>query len=273
MFSFCIRSKKPVEKSISLFSSPRPAEISLRPDLSLLFIRKDGMVCMIAFEKITAPLKFNIALWGPSGAGKSYTALALAHRLGTKIAVADTEHQATGFYTARFPALVAKVEPPFPPEVFLDILDSAERQGFDVLVFDSLSPEWDGAGGCLALKEEMERKGQKGVRAWKTITPRHEALLQRINQSPLSIITTLREKPRVALELGESGKTQVRDAAPRPVMRERYEFEYDLVLHITMDHRVTATKSRLLQLPEGRTIKADHQLLNAVQAAKTGSGG
>ena len=228
---------------------------------------------MIAFEALTQPSKINIALWGPSGAGKSYTALALAHRLGTKIAVADTEHGAISFYTARFPALVAQINPPFAPEVFLDILDSAERQGFEVLIFDSLSPEWDGVGGCLALKEEMERKGQKGVRAWKTITPRHEALLQRINQSPLSIITTLREKPRVWLETGESGKAQVRDTAPRPVMRERYEFEYDLVVHMTMQHQVTVTKSRLAQLREGRTIKADHQLLDAVQAAKTGSGG
>ena len=224
------------------------------------------------FQTLTRPSKLNIALWGPSGAGKTYTALGLAHQLGQRVAVADTEHCASALYTDRLPAQIADVQAPYAPEVFIALIDEAESQGFDVLIFDSLSPEWDGPGGCLALLDAAQHQGHKGVRAWKVVTPRHEALLHRINTTPLSIITTLREKPRVLLDTAESnGKNATYNVEPRPVMRERYEFEYDLVFRITMDHRVTAVKSRLTAIPEGSTLKAGKALLDAVRQAHTGS--
>ncbi len=210
---------------------------------------------MFAFSENIGLPKLNVALWGPAGAGKTYTGLAVAHQLGERVAVADTEHLASTLYRGRFPAAVAALNPPFAPERFIEALHDAEQAGFDVLMIDSLSPEWDGEGGCLWLAAQPDDRGRnRGARAWGEITPRHDALLTAMNQSPLSLVVTLREKPRVVLGKDANGKATVEQGEATPVMRERFEYEYDLVLHIDRSHRMTAVKSRLLDIPEDKSI-------------------
>jgi DNA polymerase III delta prime subunit len=149
----------------------------------------------VPFVPLTRPAKLNAVLWGPSGAGKTYTALALAQRLGGPVAVVDTEHGASAFYTARFPADVLILDPPFAPERWLDALREAEAGGYHVLVLDSLSPEWAGPGGCLDLVAALRRQGRKPHDAWAVVTPRHDALLDALNRTPLSVLVTWGEKP------------------------------------------------------------------------------
>ncbi len=220
---------------------------------------------MFSFESVTSPTKLNIALWGPSGAGKTYTGLAIAHQLGSHVAVLDTEHRASSLYTARFPAHIASLEPPFGPERYIEAIQAAETAGYDVLVVDSLSPEWDGPGGCLALVADARKRGVKSHHAWNDVTPRHEALLGAINRTRLSIVVTLREKPRVIVGTGDNGKTNVQEGAPTPVTRERFEYEYDLVLHLDGQHRATVMNSRFLSMPEGAHFPADGSLLDRVR--------
>lgn len=206
---------------------------------------------MFAFSQDARVPKLNLALWGPAGAGKTYTGLAIAHQLGERVAVVDTEHLASTLYRDRFPAAFAALNPPFAPERFIEALHDAEQAGFDVLMIDSLSPEWDGEGGCLWLAAQTDANGKKrGARAWGEVTPRHDALLTAMNQSPLSLVITLREKPRVILGKDANGKATVEQGEATPVMRERFEYEYDLVMHIDRSHRMTATKSRFLDIPE-----------------------
>ncbi|MCY0886471.1 MAG: AAA family ATPase, partial [Firmicutes bacterium] len=178
------------------------------------------------FAAADRPLKLNLALWGPSGAGKTYTSLALARRLGSRVAVVDTEHGASRLYASRFPHDSLVLDAPFGPERFRELLAEAERAGYHVLVIDSLSPEWGGPGGCLDLVAGLRQQGHKPHQAWGLVTPRHDALLDAINRSPLSVIVTLREKPRLQL-VGDA------PSVPEPVMRDRFEYEYDLVLHLT----------------------------------------
>ncbi len=221
---------------------------------------------MITFKTLTTPPKLNIALWGPSGAGKTYTGLGLAHALGSRVCVVDTEHQASSLYTARFPADIAEFLPPFQPAQFIDAIRSAEQAGYDVLLIDSLSPEWDGPGGCLDMVAQLRKQGKKPHQAWGVVTPQHDALLGAINRTPLSVIVTLREKPRLQLSGGTAALS-----APEPIMRDRFEYEYDLVLHIDAHHHVTAIKSRLFGVPEGKSCAANGVLLSHIrQALKSG---
>jgi hypothetical protein len=99
------------------------------------------------FSLLGPPRKLNVALWDPSGAGKTYTALGLTHLLGGRVAVVDTEHEASRLYASRFPADAALLEAPFTPERFLEALREVEADGYTTCVFDSLSPEWVGPGG------------------------------------------------------------------------------------------------------------------------------
>lgn len=219
---------------------------------------------MFDFQAATAPSKLNVVFWGPSGAGKTYTSLALAHQLGSRIAVLDTEHRASALYARKFPALIAEVKPPFGPERFIEGIHDAERAGFDVLIIDSLSPEWDGAGGCLEQVAMAQKSGKKGAYAWRDITPRHEALLAAINQSALSIIVTLREKP--LLNLDDANKGKAATSTPRPIMRDRYEYEYDLVFRVDNLHRYTATKSRLEAIPVGEVFEGKRSFLQQIRS-------
>ena len=221
---------------------------------------------MVTFEPMDHPGKLNIALWGPSGAGKTYTGLAIAHQLGSRVAVIDTEHRASSLYTRRFPAAIAELLPPYHPERFLETIEAAAQAGYDVVLIDSLSPEWDGPGGCLDQVAQARSKGTKPPQAWAAVTPQHDALLGAINRLPISVIVTFREKPRLVLTTGD-GKTQFEEGDPTPVTRERFEYEYDLVLHINAQHVVHAVKSRLFAVPEGGRMPADQSLLNAVHAA------
>lgn len=213
------------------------------------------------------PAKLNIALWGPSGAGKTYTALAIAHALGPRVAVVDTEHGSSRLYAARFPADTLLLTPPFAPARFLEAIDAAER-AYDVLVVDSLSPEWAGPGGCLEQVAALRKAGKKPHQAWDAVTAQHDALLDRINHTRLSIIVTLREKERLQLD---GADTQT--SPPTPIMRKRFEYEYDVVLHLDQAHRARVDKSRLAALPPGHTVPADRSLLAVLQTALTNDKG
>ncbi len=116
---------------------------------------------MFDFQEAAGPSKLNVVLWGPSGAGKTYTSLALAHQLGVRVAVLDTEHRASALYARKFPAMIAEMKPPFGPERFIEGIHAAERAGFDVLIIDSLSPEWEGPGGCLEQVALAQKAGKK----------------------------------------------------------------------------------------------------------------
>ena len=85
-----------------------------------------------------------------------------------------------------------------------------------------------------------------------------------INQSSMSIIVTLREKPVLNLDDANKGKTT--PSVPRPIMRDRYEYEYDLVLRVDERHHYTATKSRLEAIRFGNTFKGEASFLQQIRS-------
>lgn len=216
---------------------------------------------MSAFTPATRPRKINVALFGPSGAGKSYTALGLACQLGVRIALIDTEHGSSAFYHERFPHDMASLDPPFHPERYLALLNDAVAAGYDVVILDSLSPEWDGPGGCLALADEVRFRQKTANRftAWAEVTPRHDALFGAINRVPCSVIATFRGKPAYDLVADERGKSKpVRRALPGIIGREEGAgFEWDLLAALDERHRATPVKSRFQAFPAGQAQAVD----------------
>src|SRR5690606_27326323 len=82
--------------------------------------------------------KARIALIGPSGSGKTYTALLLASHMGNRVAVIDTEHGSASKYADQFEFDVLELNS-FHPQNYIDGIEAAEREGYDVLIIDSLS--------------------------------------------------------------------------------------------------------------------------------------
>jgi hypothetical protein len=60
----------------------------------------------------------------------------------------------------------------------------------EVIIIDSASHEWDGLGGILDIHAAIPGNS---FTAWSKVTPRHNAFIQAMMQSPCHLITTVRK--------------------------------------------------------------------------------
>lgn len=193
--------------------------------------------------------KLRMAIDGVSGSGKTFTALRFAFGLGGRVAIINSESGAVQKYLGLAP------DPQLPPWQF-DICElanfaptsytnailAAGVERYDVLVIDSLSHAWAGAGGALELKDKVGDKNS--FTAWKTITPMHNQMIEAILRSPCHVIVTMRSKTEYIIEPGANGKMQPRKVGTTPVQRAGMEYEFDLYGSIDQDHILSITKSR-----------------------------
>jgi hypothetical protein len=207
--------------------------------------------------------RLRLALAGPSGSGKTYSALQMAKGLGDKIAVIDTEHGSASLYAdvAEFDTM--ELHPPYSPERFIEAITSAEAAGYEVLIIDSYSHEWTGAGGCLEINDEIAKAKYKGNTwsAWNETTPRHRRLIDKMLTSPLHIICTMRSKTETVQ--GE-GKKVVK-LGLKSEQREGTDYEFTVVLDVSHDgHMAVASKDRtkLFVNPELITEDTGRRLLD-----------
>lgn len=177
--------------------------------------------------------RLRLALAGPSGSGKTLSALLLATGLGGKIAVIDTEHESASLYAEYADFDVMSLGAPYSPERYIDAISSAEAGGYSVLIIDSYSHEWIGAGGCLEINDAIAKQKYKGNTwsAWNETTPRHRKLVDRILTSPLHIICTMRSKTETVQ--GEGKK--IIKLGMKSEQREGSDYEFTVVLDLVHD--------------------------------------
>jgi hypothetical protein len=190
--------------------------------------------------------KLRLGLTGPSGAGKTYGALLIARELGKKIACIDTEHGSASLYSDMADFDVLELAAPYSPERYIAAIKEAEKAGYEVLIIDSGTHEWNGAGGVLELLDEIAKAKFKGNTwsAWNEMTPRHRKFIDTILQSPMHIIVTLRSKTETA-QVEENGRKKVVKLGMKAEQRDGIEFELTVVLDLTHDgHYALASKDR-----------------------------
>lgn len=185
---------------------------------------------------------------GPSNAGKTLGALMIAKGLGGKVALIDTERGSASLYSESFDFDTLELNPPYSPERFIDAIHAAEQAGYDVIIIDSSTHEWDGTGGCLEINEALAQAKYRGNTwsAWSETTPRHRAFLDCILQSPAHVIVTMRSKTETVQ--GEDKK--VRKVGMK--VEQRAGFEYEVTLVFEMEHSThfaVMTKGRLFDAP------------------------
>ena len=199
------------------------------------------------FKKATKEQSFlRMGLVGPAGSGKTFTALRFAHALGSKIAVLDSEHGSASKYVGEAPdgipwAFDTFQPDSFAPTVYTEGINLAVRDGYEVLILDSLSHAWAGKGGALEIKDRI---GGNSWAAWRKVTPMHEEMVDTILRSPIHIIATMRSKVAYIQEADERGKTVIRKVGMAPVQRAGMEYEFDIVLDLDWAHVGTVSKSR-----------------------------
>lgn len=189
-------------------------------------------------------------LFAASGAGKTVGALKLAYGITgdwSKIGFADTENKRalayvgtehTGLKIGKFKH--APIHAPYTTEKFEAAIDTAVQMGFEVLIIDSFSHEWEGLGGVTHAAEEA------GGEFWHWKGPKiaHRRLVDKIQQSPIHIIITLRTKQEYAVIPGggKNGKNAIEKLGMKPVQSNDLDYEFLIAFHLNEDHEAKATK-------------------------------
>ncbi len=191
----------------------------------------------------------KIGIFSPSGGGKTYTSLRLASGMieqmekttgkKYKIWLANNEGSRGKYYANEFDYKIIELAPPHDPEMYYDLIEYAENdETCGVLIIDSLSKEWAGAGGCLEIATNM---GGNFQTAWKNVSPRHRRLMDKLVDSHLTIIATMRGEDQYTTETDEKGKT-------KPVKlgvgaKQGKDFEYEFTCTFSLDQKTNGAET------------------------------
>jgi len=216
----------------------------------------------MGFKKATkSAAKLRLGLVGPAGSGKTMTALRIAHGLGGRVAVIDTERGSASLYSGEHGLDFDVLElDSYEVEHFTNAIKQAEQAGYDVLIIDSLSHAWAGKGGILEFVDQAaKRSGGGSFSGWRDATPRHNQLVDAILGAKLHVICTLRSKVEHVIEQ-VNGRTQVRKVGLQPVQRDGLEYEFTVVGDVTQDHELIITKTRAAWLKDKIIREAGEEL-------------
>ena len=187
--------------------------------------------------------KIKMALQGPSGSGKTMSSLLIAYGLcgsWSRVVVIDSEHHSADLYADIGPYNVLAITEPYTPETYILAIDKCLAAGMDVIIIDSLSHLWDGAGGILDIHSAMMGNSFAN---WSKVTPRYNAFVQHMLQCDAHIIGTLRTKQDYVLN-EKNGKQVVEKVGLKSISKDGMDYEFTLVFDIDLKHNATASKDR-----------------------------
>ena len=190
--------------------------------------------------------KLRLLLTGPSGSGKTWGALQIAKGLGGRTVVIDTEEGSSDLYDTLHDFDVIDLRPPFSPERYIEAITAAEQAGYDVIIVDSVTHCWSGAGGCLEILEDVAKAQFRGNTwsAFSVITPRWRAFVDKLLRSSAHVICSGRSKTETA-QVDDHGKKKVAKLGMKLEARDGLEFEFTCVLDVIHDgHYATVSKDR-----------------------------
>lgn len=184
---------------------------------------------IIHFEEFTRKgTSVLICLFGFSGCGKTLSAINIAKGLGGKTFFLDTETGRGRVYAEDAKGFTyGELTPPFTPERYVSALRQIQRGGFDNLIIDSGSHEWDGLGGMLEIAD-----GNKvaGLGKW-SVKSRHKTFMGTLMASRMNIIICLRAKDKYVQE--GRGKDAEIYTDGFVAIQER-NFKYDMMIQLPM---------------------------------------
>ncbi len=180
-------------------------------------------------------------LAGYSGSGKTFSALLLAAGLAGKegkIGLIDTDNKRASMY-ATDPKImaaipqgydVADMTDPYTPARFLEYAREFEGQGYDVLVIDTISHEYEGTGG-------MEDMAATSKTKWLAPKMQHKKMMNGLLALNMHIIFCIRAREKVKVDKKTGEYT---DMGVQPICEKNFMFE--LTLSMMLDSETNLPK-------------------------------
>lgn len=223
----------------------------------------------------------KVALMAPSGGGKTYGALRLATGMAeeikketgkeAKILMANTEQKRGYYYANEFDYDIVDIEAPHEPEKYVDLIEFAVQEGYNILIIDSSSHEWEGKGGCL----DLQQKAGGTYQAWGKVTPRHNKFINAIADSPIHIIATMRGKDQYEMTKDDkTGKATVQKLGVGAKQRDGFEYEFTCTFLIdqkTNTAEVQKDNTHIFEA-QGATLLTESHGQKLIEWANSGEG-
>ena len=224
-------------------------------------------------QRSKAYLKLGMS--APSGGGKTLGSLLIGYGLmkekypdksdqfrWSKIAIIDTENGSGELYVGRDVAGLIigdynaiTLTPPFEADKYTQAMGLCEENDIEVAIIDSTTHLWSGQGGLLEQQGNAAKRTGNSYTAWRDVTPQHNRFIDKMLQSNLHVIATMRAKQEYVQEKDEkTGKTTVRKLGMEPEQRKGMEFEFTTFFEINAEHEAFGSKDRT-SLFDQRTFK------------------
>ena len=142
--------------------------------------------------------KIKLAIQGCAGSGKTYSSLLLAFGLTNQwrnIGIIDSENGSADLYAHLGQYNVLNLNNNYSPENYIEAIEICEKAGMEVIIIDSLSQSWD------FLLEYHSGLSGNSFTNWGKITPRQNALIQKILQSKAHEMDSIYANSGVELSL------------------------------------------------------------------------
>lgn len=209
---------------------------------------------MAFIKAVKTKAKLRLGLSGLAGSGKTFSALGIGNALAKlmrkhghgegRIAVIDSERGSASLYADKFDFDVCELDS-FSPLAYVDKIKEAESAGYDIIIVDSLTHAWAGKDGALDQKDQAADRGGNSWTAWRSVTPKHNALVDAMLGSKSHLIATMRQKMEYVQET-ENGKTSIKKVGLAAIQREGMEYEFTLVGDVDLSHALKISKSRCI---------------------------
>ena len=187
-----------------------------------------------------------------------------------KILMGNTEQKRGYYYANEFDYDIVDIEAPHNPEKYVEFVNFAVQEGYDILIIDSSSHEWEGRGGCLEIHQQAGGQYQ----SWAKVTPRHNKFIEAIADSPIHVIATMRGKDQYEMSKDDRGKTNVQKIGVGAKQREGFEYEFTCTFLIDQKTSMAEAQKDNTHLfeNEGATLLSEDYGRKIIQWANSGDG-
>lgn len=170
-----------------------------------------------------------IGIAGVSGSGKTYTALQLAWGMAngdaSKVGFLDTENKRGSLYADSLVSkdgqihqfLIGDLYAPFSPQRYIDAILEFQKAGVEVLIIDSVTHEWEGAGGC----QEIAANTTSRMADWKRAKAEHKRFMNALLQSDMHVICCIRAREKTDFTNPKEPKA----LGLQPIQEQNFMFE------------------------------------------------